>query len=510
MNRIISVAALLAAAVAICLIGYERAERRRAIREALAQREALMVQRYARLIGQMAEELGGGRGREDATIEEAVEDLRDAVRRLELTRYEERRELPPADGGADASEPAAVVEPVSDSGAAASRVERLELNPADPPKTVNTFVVASKPPTAPAPALAPSAGRIVMVERSDAGNRELVLLSAEGKDRRQLTWHVPKVDEAAMAAAADAAASDGARTGGEEAGEAAPPAAPEPVVYADNIDPCWRDDHTIVFASNRTGNAELWSLDLDTNETTRLTNTPGEESSPAASLDGRLAWTCWEQGKGQGIWIEGDDSSKEPTQLVKYGDLPSWSPDGARVAFAKAGSADLSVVPVDGSDERPLLLNGSVVKSEQLRRFLLPKWSPDGRSLLYTWVAARTDAAGQTASGINIVNVDDERKDVQVPADGGGRGIDFELGLGWSADGRKILFAAWRGDDHPELTTANADGGEPRVLAQISLGPVPVHWNIAAWEPAFLVKPPATASGDAAIASSRHKGNRPK
>jgi Tol biopolymer transport system component len=47
-----------------------------------------------------------------------------------------------------------------------------------------------------------------------------------------------------------------------------------------------RDGKKLVFASNRTGNFDIWLRDLDTGKETNLTSTPADELDPAISADG--------------------------------------------------------------------------------------------------------------------------------------------------------------------------------------------------------------------------------
>jgi Tol biopolymer transport system component len=62
-------------------------------------------------------------------------------------------------------------------------------------------------------------------------------------------------------------------------------------VPGDDAMPAWRPDGSgLVFVSNRDGNWELYSLDLATLSTRRLTRTPVDESLPRLSSDGRYAF----------------------------------------------------------------------------------------------------------------------------------------------------------------------------------------------------------------------------
>ena len=55
---------------------------------------------------------------------------------------------------------------------------------------------------------------------------------------------------------------------------------------------------------------------------------------------------------------------------------PSWSPDGARVAFARAARGDFEIFAMerDGADVLQI--------TDEDGRFTNPRWSPDGATIL--------------------------------------------------------------------------------------------------------------------------------
>src|SRR5262245_11628208 len=117
-----------------------------------------------------------------------------------------------------------------------------------------------------------------------------------------------------------------------------------------------------------------------------------------------------------------------------YGEYPSWSPDGKRIAFNSnlSGEALMYIVDVDGS--RVVDLSG-VGEGGQVA------WSPDGRSILF---ASRRDHP-DNARDIYVMRPDGSgvrrltRGGAETPA--------------WSPDGRYIVFSAPGG-----LGVMRADG----------------------------------------------------
>ncbi|HKP74844.1 MAG TPA: hypothetical protein VJT67_04840 [Longimicrobiaceae bacterium] len=59
------------------------------------------------------------------------------------------------------------------------------------------------------------------------------------------------------------------------------------------VEPAWSPDGSkVVFASNRTGDTELYLLDVGTSVTTRLTTRTGSDGAPTWLADGRIVFTC--------------------------------------------------------------------------------------------------------------------------------------------------------------------------------------------------------------------------
>lgn len=152
----------------------------------------------------------------------------------------------------------------------------------------------------------------------------------------------------------------------------------------------------------RSGPGELYVVDLDTEETTRIAGQlPGVQAyawSPNGrelAIVGRVAGgNDWDLD----LYIASADGANltavgvaSPVDIITAGDpisQLSWSPDGLTVAFqAGAGAAGIwTVRPSDHTFQR-VATNG-----------ILPKWSPDGQQIAFVagglWVA---DASGDNA-----------------------------------------------------------------------------------------------------------------
>jgi TolB protein len=129
-----------------------------------------------------------------------------------------------------------------------------------------------------------------------------------------------------------------------------------------------------------------------------------------------------------------DGSGQRRLPVTDYGEYPSWSPDGKRIAFSSnlSGHALMSIVDVAGSRVVDLSSVGEGGKVA---------WSPDGRSILFASHRDHTDNSVDIyvmrpdGSGVQRLT----RANGETPA--------------WSPDGRYIVFSAFGG-----LGVMRADG----------------------------------------------------
>lgn len=137
--------------------------------------------------------------------------------------------------------------------------------------------------------------------------------------------------------------------------------------------------------------------------------------------------------------INADGSGEIP--LGTFLNAPDWSPDGARVAYRNYiayGESDIYTLKTDGTDVRRL----SSAAGDDLN----PKWSPDGRQLLYFHPVA----GGQD---LYVVAADSsDRRKISVP-------IPSVRNPRWTADGKGIVM-----DNGTGIFLVNADGTRFRSL----------------------------------------------
>lgn len=132
----------------------------------------------------------------------------------------------------------------------------------------------------------------------------------------------------------------------------------------------------IVFTSSRDGNAEIYSVNADGTELTRLTNNTTHDESAVWSPDGhRIAFTSG-TGLDRELRVMNADGSNIVHHALPHGVYdPSWSPDGTRITYSALSDGSANIWTVDADGGWPVLL------------FSLPgweghpSWAPDGTKL---------------------------------------------------------------------------------------------------------------------------------
>lgn len=151
---------------------------------------------------------------------------------------------------------------------------------------------------------------------------------------------------------------------------------------AADIEPRLSPDATrIVFTSKRSGNYDLWLINVDGSGLRQLTNDPATDSAPAWSPDGTQIAFASSRGGNSDVYVMKADGSavSRLTTNADYDGEPAWSPDGTLIAFISrrsAGAADYFLYTMTAQGGDPLLRSATPYASR-------PNWSPDGTRILF-------------------------------------------------------------------------------------------------------------------------------
>jgi len=143
------------------------------------------------------------------------------------------------------------------------------------------------------------------------------------------------------------------------------------------------DGQSLLAHSDRSGNFEIYRIDVFSGRAQNLTNTPAQETWPALSPDGRsILYTSDASGRSQ-IWEMNADGSNQHQLTTGAGEswLPVWSPDGRQIAYLsnRDGNGDIHRMQADGSGD--LNLTNTTDRDEWMTA---QAWTPDGAQILYT------------------------------------------------------------------------------------------------------------------------------
>ncbi len=136
----------------------------------------------------------------------------------------------------------------------------------------------------------------------------------------------------------------------------------------------------IAFVSDRVGTPKIYVLNTDGSGLEQLTFGPHADSRPAWSPDGsRIAFARAGDRSSCGIYVMNGDGSGLERLTTSCGDItPAWSPDGGRIAFGKWTLGSLStgiyVMNADGS---------GVTRLTESLQDEYPAWSPDGSRIAF-------------------------------------------------------------------------------------------------------------------------------
>jgi Tol biopolymer transport system component len=201
-------------------------------------------------------------------------------------------------------------------------------------------------------------------------------------------------------------------------------------------------------------NCEIWMMNADGSEKTRLTFTTEspdplvphtQETWPTWSPDGtKIAYTSNQNDIFQDIWVMDADGENQTRLTVNeaFDAFPEWSPDGSKIAFTsdRAEVDDIWVVDADG--DNPLRLTSGQGVDER------PDWSPDGARLVFSRNGRNIWA--MNAGGTELTKVTDTRRPESAPA--------------FSPNGNRIAFHLTAKDGRIGVWAMRADGTKRKQL----------------------------------------------
>jgi TolB protein len=160
------------------------------------------------------------------------------------------------------------------------------------------------------------------------------------------------------------------------------------------------DGQKIIMSLAQGSTTNLYTMDLRSRTTTRLTDTSAIDTAPSYSPDGARIVFESDRGGSQQIYVMGAHGGE--AKRISFGggrySTPVWSPKGDYIAFTKqnGGNFAIGVMKIDGSGER-ILTEGFHNEG--------PTWAPNGLFLMFF-----RDSSGGGGPKIYMVDVFGVRK----------------------------------------------------------------------------------------------------
>jgi serine/threonine protein kinase len=228
---------------------------------------------------------------------------------------------------------------------------------------------------------------------------------------------------------------------------------------AEDWDPSYTPDgKKIVWSSGRSGNLEIWMANADGSEARQVSHDAVDAENPTATADGQwILYNSFNQ-KHLGIWKVHPDGTGASSIVSGRDVVPDVSPDGKYVAFLSEGRTPRATVKV------ARIADGAVT------RFIVPvpapphttailgrmRWMPDGKAIAYLYLDEH---------GVNgvfrqdfIADQDTSSTRRKLAAFDPERATES---FGISRDGRTIAVAGWE-----QLFSLMAIDGVPGVAAK--------------------------------------------
>jgi Tol biopolymer transport system component len=195
----------------------------------------------------------------------------------------------------------------------------------------------------------------------------------------------------------------------------------------------------IAFSSTRDGNSEIYVMNPDGTDVTRLTHNPGYDALPAWSPDGKeIAFVSNRDGNNEIYVMKADGSNQRNlTKNAGSDSNPSWSPHGNKITFDsdRDGNSEIYVMDSNGHHQKRLTTNLSYD----------PAWSPDGSTIAFLY------------HGIWVMNADGTNQHSLA-----GFPPNY-FSPAWSPVGNKIAFG-WYLHRLADIGVINSDGSNWKSL----------------------------------------------
>ena len=229
-----------------------------------------------------------------------------------------------------------------------------------------------------------------------------------------------------------------------------------PIAPTPTPTPSQLGDYQLAFVSTRDGNAEIYAMQGDGSGQVNRTKNVGSDLAPVWSPNGRyIAFETVRPSLTEVFVMDADGRNPHYLSDQYFNELPSWSWDGSRVAWASnGGSADAERTGFNIFSawvDRSRFTQHTTSGADETR----PAWSPDGKK-----IAFESKYSGS-------------KREIYLWQEGVAANLNLTANSGddhwpvWSPKGDKIAFVSDR-DGNPEIYVMDARGNNQKNLTQNS------------------------------------------
>ncbi len=230
------------------------------------------------------------------------------------------------------------------------------------------------------------------------------------------------------------------------------------------------DGGYVIVGGTDEGGRDFYTVLIKTDRDGNLPDT--DASSPSTGRKGEaIAFVSDRDGNGEIYVMDSDGGNQQRlTRNTRWDGVPSWSPDGAHIAFYSYVSRyrwAIQVMDADGGNPRQLTDNNACDGE--------PSWSPDGTRIAFT----SDSKCNARSREVYVLYVDgrDQQPLTQNDAD--------DFGAAWSPDSARIAFVSDR-DGNEEIYLMNADGSDQQRLTYDDASDYAPDWSPDGTQIAFI------------------------
>jgi TolB protein len=228
-----------------------------------------------------------------------------------------------------------------------------------------------------------------------------------------------------------------------------------------NLLPRWSQDASrIYYTTYRWGNPDMFEIDLKAGKIRPFTTFQGLNIPGGFSPDGLTMVMTLSRGGDPGIYSLNIVTKQLKHLLKGFGvsSSPTWSPDGTQVAFVSDRSGNPQIYVLE-------LATGKTRRLTRLNWCDSPSWSPSGEWIVF---AGRET----TKEKLNIFVTDLTGSQIRRLTNKAGDNEDPS----WSPDGRFVGFTSTR-RGRRELFIMDADGSAPHPLTELKGNTFTPNWG---------------------------------